>query len=214
MLPSISLRLAQAKPVRRPVRCSLIVPSVGHLSALCNQRLHARLPDTVLLSAVVADNAPNYQGAASLMSGEPFGCAAHACNLVVKHTVEEELGGLESKVRVRCSVYLACSMLQGLVAFFRRSTLAQSALRRAQAGHLQPGMQPVTFTPSVPTRWNSTLHMFTRFNRLYPHLRRVVARIENEEERPLPGFEEVMLSKKDAKLVAKSSSVHSLALFR
>lgn len=174
--------------------------AVEHLFTLCRYRLDRRLPkgpNSTLLSAIIADNAANYQGAAKLLSGDNFGCAAHSANLVVKHTITGTLSGLEQRVKA-------------LVNIFRRSTLAQEALFRAQANLLRPGEKPLTFITSVATRWNSVLHMFERYVRLLPALKVLTTDIRNGTVQEIPDLMGALLSKEERKKIQQALPVLDL----
>ena len=75
---------------------------VEHLHALCKLRIERRLPanTSTFIGAIIADNAPNYQGAGQRLVGDTFGCAAHSANLVVKYTIERVLSRQEQQVKV------------------------------------------------------------------------------------------------------------------
>jgi len=186
-----------------PCLYSCVLSSLSQRSTctcFVNSVLDRRLPpggNSPLLSAIIADNAPNYQGAAKLLSGDNFGCAAHSANLIVKHTVEACLIGLDHAVRA-------------LVNFFRRSTLAQEALNHAQRNILPPGEKPLSFIAPAATRWNSVLHMFERYIRLAPAVKVLAKDMARGAVKGVADFSDLLISKENRKKIERALPVLQL----
>jgi hypothetical protein len=96
------------------------------------------------------------------------------------------------------------------VNLFRRSTLAQEALFRAQKKILQPGEKPLSYIVSVATRWNSVLIMFERFIRLGPALKLLIADINRGVEKDIPDLMVMLVSKADRKKIERALPVLEL----
>ncbi|XP_068086602.1 zinc finger BED domain-containing protein 4-like [Anabrus simplex] len=97
---------------------------------------------------VVTDNASNIKNAVKNDLGwKHFGCYAHTLNLVVQEALDK-VQPLQEKVK-------------SIVAFFKRSAIATRKLLDYQKAHSD--VIPKKLIQSVPTRWNSTFYMLSRF---------------------------------------------------
>ncbi|CAH0562783.1 unnamed protein product [Brassicogethes aeneus] len=101
-----------------------------------------------------------------LGEGKHVYCFAHMLNLIVTD-------GLEDKNNNRLKELI--DLVKSFVTFGRHSNNFMDALRAEQQRDGVPEGDVTLFIQSVPTRWNSTFDMLSRFVTLYPYVARVLA---------------------------------------
>lgn len=115
----------------------------------------------------VSDNAANIKSAITKELGwKHFGCFAHSLNLVVSDALNIS-PNISSLIRD----------LKTIVGHFKRSAISNEKLMTHQ---INSGKQPLKLLQDVPTRWNSTFYMLTRFVELEEHIRSAIAVIDKD----------------------------------
>lgn len=111
----------------------------------------------------VTDNASNMTSAANLLGWNHFGCYVHKLNLIV-----------QDALNLQC-ISTTIQKVQRTVAYFKRSALAKEKLLKYQinAQNVPPGSAKGLLI-SIPTRWNSTYLMLSRFADLQEALRATI----------------------------------------
>lgn len=112
------------------------------------------------LHTIVSDNAANIALAIRLTGKNQFGCVAHTLNLVVQDGLNL-ISPLQDKVK-------------RIVGHFHRSTVAAAKFLDLQI-QMRPQEVPLKLIMDVPTRWNSTYHMFERMCHIQEPLEAVIA---------------------------------------
>jgi len=116
--------------------------------------------------AITTDGAANMQKAVELFSDHSkwIWCFAHITNLVVQNSLKNtsEL----DKIIVQ---------IKRIVTYFKQSTIASDELRAEQLKHGKSEGNITYLTQDISTRWNSTLEMIDKFEKLTPILGTILA---------------------------------------
>lgn len=104
----------------------------------------------------VTDNAANEKKAISLIGCPRVGCYGHRLNLVVKNGLQIA----QAKYFIEKG--------RAIVTFFNTSTTATEILLKTQEG------KPLHLVKDVMTRWNSSLDMIARLDKLFPVLTKII----------------------------------------
>ena len=131
-----------------PVEQSATIPL---LRKLISSAIKSKTGKDIGLAAITTDGALNMTGSAEQISGDTLWCVCHRLHLVVVGSIsaDREVAGIIDQIRTICKA-------------FRGSTELSCLLRNAQ-----DVSRPLRFSIDMPTRWNSTYTMFSKFLRLY-----------------------------------------------
>ena len=131
-----------------PVEQSATIPL---LRKLISSAIKSKTGKDIGLAAITTDGALNMTGSAEQISGDTLWCVCHRLHLVVVGSIsaDREVAGIIDQIRTICKA-------------FRGSTELSCLLRNAQ-----DVSRPLRFSIDMPTRWNSTYTMISKFLRLY-----------------------------------------------
>lgn len=128
--------------------------------------------DLFKIVSITTDGATNMQKAVELFSHLPkwIRCFAHITNLLVQNTLKSttELGQIISQIK-------------HIVTYFKHSTIASDALRAEQLNRGKSEGDILYLTQDISTRWNSTLEMLEKFEKLAPILATILANKDHKD---------------------------------